>query len=458
MSAIRALLRPTLFLPFVFAAAVLLERPLHADQTVKFTVGAGQHDRINTPIRVEFVVDSTLKDSIASLEDESGKWYVNQLTPPSLLASSPPANDNQVARELSFILPELKARQTKDFTITIPRKMLATDMDGTPAMQFQWRDKPGEYDDLLFNSRPVLRYMYHPLDESSKESRFATFKVFHHVFDPETGKALLTHSPDGYYPHHRGVFYGFYRATYDGNKTCDIWHCPAAFQEHSAFLASEAGPVFGRQLVEINWFAEPKLEKGAKGDEPNALFAKEKRQLTAYNVPGGTLIDFASRLTPLLPPLHLDGDPQHSGFHFRAADEVHSKYVKQTYFLRPDGKGPLTEHADMGNQGDETRNWDKDPAKRSPNTVNLPWDAMSFIVADKRYTVAYLDNSRNPKESRGSERAYGRIGSYFVTDVTPEKPLDVNYRLWIQAGEMTVPQCVALDTDFDDPPTVTVKQ
>src|SRR4029079_963378 len=166
MSAIRALLRPTLFLPFVFAAAVLLERPLHADQTVKFTVGAGQHDRINTPIHVEFVVDSTLKDSIASLEDESGKCYVNQLTPPSLLASSPPANENQVARELTFILPELKARQTKEFTITIPRKMLATDMDGKPGMQFQWRDKPGEYDDLLFNSRPVLRYMYHPLDES----------------------------------------------------------------------------------------------------------------------------------------------------------------------------------------------------------------------------------------------------------------------------------------------------
>jgi hypothetical protein len=437
-------------------ALLFVANTLRADQAVKFTVSAGQHDRTNTPIRVEFAVDSKLKNSLASLEDESGTSYINQLTSTSLLASSAPPNENQVARELNFVLPELKAGQSKEFTITIPRRMLA---NGMPGMEFQWRDTPGEYDDLLFNNRPVLRYMYRPLDESSKESRFETFKVFHHVFDPQTGTVLLTHTPDpkGYYPHHRGVFYGFYRATYDGNKTCDIWHCPAAFQEHSAFLASEAGPVLGRQLLEINWFAEPKLEKGAKGDEPNALFAKEKRELTAYNIPGGTLIDFASRLTPLLPPLHLDGDPQHSGFHFRAADEVHSKYVKQTYFLRPDGKGPLTEHGDMGNQGDETRNWDKDPAKRSPNTVNLPWDAMSFVLGDKRYTVVYLDNSRNPKESRGSERAYGRIGSYFVTDVTPEKPLDVNYRLWIQAGQMTIPQCAALDADLDDPPTVTVK-
>src|SRR5262245_15387528 len=107
MPAIRALPRPALFLAFALAA--LLERPLHADQTVKVTVSAGQHDRSCTPICVEFAVDSTLKDSGASLEDESGKWYINQLTSPSLLASLAPANENQVARELNFILPELKA-------------------------------------------------------------------------------------------------------------------------------------------------------------------------------------------------------------------------------------------------------------------------------------------------------------------------------------------------------------
>ena len=441
MLAIRALSRPVRRVGTPAFLLLLAANALHADQTVKFTVSAGQHDRSNVPINVEFALESSLKDAHAALQDDAGNWYINQLTAPGLFAASAASNDSQGARELHFILPDLKAGQSKQFTLTIPGHAPISDEDGKPGNQFHWRDTPGEYDDLVFNNRPVLRYMYHALDESSKESRFATFKVFHHVFDPVTGNVLLTHTPDplGYYPHHRGVFYGFYRATYDGNKTCDIWHCPAAFQEHSAFLASEAGPVLGRQLLEINWFAEPKLEKGAKGDEPNALFAKERRQLTAYNIPGGTLIDFASRLTPLLPPLHLDGDPQHSGFHFRAADDVHSKYVKQTYFLRPDGKGPLTEHADMGPQGDETRNWDKDPAKRSPNTVNLPWDAMSFVLGDKRYTVAYLDNSRNPKESRGSERAYGRIGSYFVTDVTPEKPLDVNYRLWVQAGEMTVP-------------------
>ena len=208
--------------------------------------------------------------------------------------------------------------------------------------------------------------------------------------------------------------------------------------------------------MKIDWIAEPKLAKGAAGDEPNQTFAVEQRELTVYGVPFGTLIEFASRLNAVLPPVHLDGDPQHSGMHFRASENVHTAANKQTYFLRPDGKGPLTEHEDKGNAGDETRNWDA--KTKDPRTINMPWDAMSFVVDGKRYTVVYLDNSKNPKESRGSERAYGRIGSYFVADLNDtKKPLDVDYRLWVQPGEMTVEQCAALEANFDDPPTVTLK-
>ena len=290
-----------------------------------------------------------------------------------------------------------------------------------------------------------------------------TFKPYHHVFDPATGTVLLTKGAEGThadYPHHHGVFYGFRRLTYDDDEKCDIWHCPAAYQQHTAFLASEAGPVLGRQLVAIDWVAEPSLADpinhyAAKPGAPNVTFANEKREVTVYNVPGGTLFEFASNFDALKPPVHFDGDPQHAGFHFRANNEVMTKTKTQTYYLRPDGKGPLTTHADKGEQGDETRNWDS--KGKDPKTINLPWDAVSFVVGGKRYTVAYLDNSQNPKPSRGSERSYARIGSYFVTDATKDKPVDVKYRLWAQDGEMTVPQVAALDADFDDPPVVTVK-
>jgi hypothetical protein len=432
---------------FIAVLLAMVLRQLPADQAIKLSIDAGSHDRVNTPVRVELAVQEALKDMpTATIRDDEGHAIDGQLSPPALLAKFVKTTDG-VPRELTFILPALKSGLSKTFTVTIAGQP----SEPKSPVAFHWQDTKGDHDDLLFGDRPVLRYMYHALDESTKNARDATFKPYHHVFDPADGAQLLTKGPGGLWPHHHGVFYGFREVTYDGGKQCDIWHCPAAFQEHAKFLGEEAGPVLGRQLVEINWYGEPKLAKGAKGDEPNDLFAKEKREITVYNVPGGTLIEFASRLNALMPPVHLDGDPQHSGFHFRASEDVHAHHIKETYYLRTDGKGPLTEN---GGKGEETRNWDS--KDKDPRAVNLPWDAMSVVVGGKRCTIAYLDRKSNPKEARFSERDYGRLGSYFVADVT-DKPLDVNYRLWIQNGEMTVDQAMALDADFDDPPKVTLQ-
>jgi hypothetical protein len=446
---------------FLHAAAITAEA---ATNSISLSIAAGDHNRLNTPVCVELAVDSALKNATwAMLSDGAGHTLVGQVTPPSLLAAPGSAKGDTVRRELHFILPDLKSGQTANYTATLSE---APPSDVEHATVFRWEDTAGDHDDLLFGSRPVIRYMYQKLDESSTDARMATFKPYHHVFDPETGTQLLTKGAEGAHdewPHHHGVFYGFREVTYDGGKKCDIWHCPAAFQEHAAFLSTAAGPVLGRQLMEINWVAEP--SKGdalnhhpATPDAPNATFAKEKREVTVYNIPGGTLLEFASSLNAILPPVHLDGDPQHSGFHFRANNEVMQKTKGETYFLRPDGQGPLTVHEGKGATGDETRNWDPKSKNPDPRTINMPWDAMSVMIGGKRYTVAYLDNSHNPKPSRGSEREYGRIGNYFVADLTnEERPLDVDYRLWIQSGEMNIPQCTALDEDFNDPPVVTVK-
>ena len=135
---------------------------------------------------------------------------------------------------------------------------------------------------------------------------------------------------------------------------------------------------------------------------------------------------------------------QHAGFQFRASNDVAAKTAKQTYYLRPDGKGELG----------ETRNWDP-KTKKGP--INLPWDAMSFVLDGKRYTVCYLNNPKNPGESRWSERDYGRFGCYFMYDITEDRPLVVSYRVWLQEGEMTVDQCEALSKDFTEPVKVVVK-
>ena len=98
----------------------------------------------------------------------------------------------------------------------------------------------------------------------------------------------------------------------------------------------------------------------------------------------------------------------------------------------------------------DTRNWD---AKgKNEKTVNLPWNACSFVTGSKRYTVLRINHPDNPKETRGSERDYGRFGDYFEYDLTPKTPLKLKYRVWVQEGEMTVEQCNAMAAAFATPP------
>ncbi len=276
---------------------------------------------------------------------------------------------------------------------------------------------------MSFGDKPVLRYMMKPLDDKNREE---TYKVYHHVFSPD-GKQIITKGHGGQFTHHRGIFYGFNKVNYgeDLKKAVDIWHCSKeTHQSHQGVASSDVGPVVGRHVVKINWHGLGK-----------EVFAKEQRELTAYNTPGGTLIEFASVVTPVDGKMKVDGDPQHAGFHFRASNEVSEKTKAQTYYLRPDGK----------DKPGATRNWD---AGKNAAHKNLPWNAMSVMVGGERYTVGYLDLPSNPKEARFSERDYGRFGSYFAAEATTEQPLRVNHRIWVQPGETTVEEMQARSAAF----------
>ena len=64
---------------------------------------------------------------------------------------------------------------------------------------------------------------------------------------------------------------------------------------------------------------------------------------------------------------------------------------------------------------------------------------------------------RPGKYSRHSERDYGRFGSYFVYEATPEKPLTVHYRLTLRKGDATPVDLANQSADFVTPPAVKVK-
>ena len=398
----------------------------------RVTVAAGPHDRRQVPVRVPVEVPAVWHlVTAATVVGPEGQALVGQLVSPSLLAPARAAAKGYVARELWFVVPALAAGASAAYTVTVPGKA-----PRGPA--FRWRQQPADYWELRYGDRPVLRYQDAPYDPSSPAARNRTFKVFHHLFDP-TGQVLVTKGPGGLYTHHRGLLYGFMKVTYGTGHVVDIWHCKGdTHQQAGGVLDVAEGPVLGRQRVLVEW----------RGDGQE-LFAKEEREVTVYQTPGGTLLDFASRLRSVHGVVRVDGDPQHAGFHFRAAqddpketDEKKINAAEQTYFLRPDGQGKIG----------QTRNW---PGQKTH--VNLPWDAMSFQLGAQRYTVAYLDRPGNPKEARFSERAYGRFGSYFVAECDEQKPLDVAYRIWLQAGDMQGDAVQRLDTDFVEPPVVAVE-
>jgi hypothetical protein len=304
---------------------------------------------------------------------------------------------------------------------------------------FVWQEPKADHIDLLYDGQPAVRYMMPKLDETSAETRNATHKPYHHVYSPD-GSTLLTKGPGGLFPHHKGLYFGFSKITYGDGKKCDTWHCTGkTYQEGKADTKRQADDDHASHQVAVDWH-------GQDGD----VFAHETRTIgvTRDEVDGveGWLIDFASHLeTADGKPIHLDGDPQHAGFQFRATQSVPDKTAKETYYLRPDGKG----------EPGKFRNWDhQNPdAPVNAKTENMPWNALSMVVDGQRYTVVYLDHPDNPKPARYSERDYGRFGSYFVADVTKEEPLNVKYRLWVQPGEMTVEQCEALSKEFAGAPS-----
>jgi hypothetical protein len=428
---------------WLIALLVLAPLTAHA-QNIEITLENGKHDLDLSPVRVPLQWPKDWKQpKLLAAQIVGGEQRLGQLIEPNFATENVKAKDGHVRKDLLF-LAAMKAGERMRLSVKAP----SGDFDSKDAKEgFSWNDHPNDFLDLTHladgrvKSVPVMRYMYKTYDTSSPAVRNKTYKVFHHVFDPAGAGKIITNGghtddfkseKDLLYPHHRGLMFAFNKCQYDG-KSVDTWHCTnGAHVSHQKSIFQTAGPIMAEHRVLLSWHG-PKEE----------IFAEEERQMTAYCMKGGTLIEFTTRLTPKVAKLRLDGDPQHSGFQFRAHNDVAKKTAKETYYLRPDGKGKLG----------ATRNWE--PKKGGP--VNLPWDVMSFVLDGKRYSVAYIDHPSNPGEKRYSERDYGRFGCYFEAELTPENPLILNHRVWLQEGEMAAEQVERLREAFVNPPKVTVK-
>jgi hypothetical protein len=292
--------------------------------------------------------------------------------------------------------------------IATPKRGVAMD-----SKQFSWKDHQDQYLDLLFDGHKVTRYMY-AHDTSSEQRTFETYKPFLHVYDASGN--LLTNGPDGehpylrdkiLYPHHRGIFIGWNRLTFEG-KQYDLWHMPQAHMVHQKFLEQIAGPVLARSTALIYW-NEDKDDKG----EPILV---ERRQTTVFRQSDPTvlLLDFHTELKAVRGDVFLNGDPEHAGFQYRPNDAVAKggPEVKAKYLFHKDGIDPRKDR-------------------------DLPWVAMSYGLDSGRYSVEHMNHPDNPKSTLYSAyRDYGRFGAFFTKELDAGQTLTLNYRVWVGRGEL----------------------
>jgi len=278
---------------------------------------------------------------------------------------------------------------------------------GAEPMRFE--DTSGKYLDLLSEGTPLLRFMY-AHDTSSGQRRFETYKPFHHVYD---GKLRLTNGPDGeseyvankiLYPHHRGILIGWNKLTFDG-KRYDLWHMKNVEQVHQRFEEMIAGPAQASCTSLIHW-----------NDDKGKPIVAERRKVTVYRQSDPTvlLLDFHTELKAVRGEVYLDGDPEHGGFQYRPHNDVAAggADVKAKYRFHADGINP---HKDK----------------------DLPWVAMSYGLAGKRYSVLHMNHPDNPKGTVYSAyRDYGRFGAFFKKTIKKDDTLTLRYRIWVGRGEL----------------------
>ncbi|MFK7778380.1 MAG: PmoA family protein [Gimesia sp.] len=280
---------------------------------------------------------------------------------------------------------------------------------------FTWKDQPQKkVADLYYNGNPVLQYVY-PFDDSSAESFHDTYKVFHHVYGPAS-KTIITKGPGGKYTHHRGLYVGWNKTKFNG-KTLDFWHCKnGAHLRHAKMIDMKGDADSGTMTSEIHW-----------NDADGKPVIVETRNVTVTPIKIATSknpvwqIDWQTTLESKRGEIKLDGDRQHAGFQFRAAQAVaesnNAKYIRPEGFPQQPAPFQVSDKTDPNGH------------------INLGWFAMTYEIDGKRYNVEYFEDPSVPKPSRYSERPYGRFGAFFDTKFDETKPLKMKYRIIVSEGQ-----------------------
>lgn len=296
---------------------------------------------------------------------------------------------------------------------------------GTLSAGYEFNESVPGQTDVVKDGKIVARYM-HAFDRSADERAHETYKPYLHVFDAG-GEKPITKGPGGQYTHHRGIFLGYSKLGFDGQRF-DLWHMKGVQQVHQKFLKQEAGDDKAVFTSLIHW-----------NDKEGKPILKEERSFTIAPGPDGgyATIEMTSRLQAERGDVELAGDPEHAGAQFRPANEVDRK--KTIYYF----------------PGENT-----DPRKNK----DLRWVGETFTLDGKQYSVVILNNPDNPEGTVFSAyRDYGRFGAYPTATIKQGETLTLDYKWLIKEGEMFPPDVIHITwidnySDIDEPtPEVTVR-
>jgi len=250
--------------------------------------------------------------------------------------------------------------------------------------------------EVRFDGKIVAAYL--TADDVSTPARAnETYKPYLRIVDPTSGQAI-TKGPGGTYTHHRGIFFGWMRIGFEGQKL-DLWSMGSGRQVHTGFKQQVAKDGVATLVSSINW-----------NDKKGQLIVSEERTMVLSQpaAPGFLRVDFVTTVKAEAGDLQLEADPEHGGVHYRAPQEVDAS--KTDYFF-PVAK-PLP-HKDL----------------------DYPWVGMNYTLGEKSYGVVQIDHLANPRGTKWSAyRDYARFGAYPHATLKKGETLSLKYRFIISQG------------------------
>lgn len=279
---------------------------------------------------------------------------------------------------------------------------------------FCFADTLGQYLDVYLDGRAVARYMYGN-DTSTPEKSHSTYKPFLHVFDA-AGKAAITKGPGGFYTHHRGIFFGWQKVTFDG-RAYNLWEMSGGRQVHQKFIAQKADADSATFTSAVTWSVK---------DGPAIIEEERTFTFTRKAAPVLAQIDFSTVIKSVAGDLILDGNVEHGGIHYRSANELDKS---KTQYCLPKDALP----ASLAGAGTDfvRMTISKVEAK------DMPWAALAYVLDGKHYVVQQINCPANA--NKGAEwsvyRDYGRFGTFFKKELPKGQTLGLKYRFVVMAGD-----------------------